>query len=77
MGGHTLIQTRGAAHVRDHMHGELPAGKNLPEASAVDKGEFRNFFNHGVTKVHTLKQSTAVTRVRSNSHKGGQVRRFP
>ena len=35
----------------------------------MDKGEFRNFLNHGVAKVHTLKQSTAVTRVPSNSYK--------
>ena len=43
--------------------------KNLPKVSAVDKGEFRNFFNHGVTEVHTLKQSTTVTSVRSLSYK--------
>ena len=43
--------------------------ENFSEASAVHKGEFRDFFNHGVTKVYTLKQSTAVTRVRSNSYK--------
>ena len=35
----------------------------------MDKGEFRNFFNHGVTEVHTLKQSTTVTSVRSYSYK--------
>ena len=42
--------------------------ENLPKASAVDKGEFRNFFNHGVTKVHVFKQSTTVTSVRSYSY---------
>ena len=27
--------------------------ENFSKASAVHKGEFRNFFNHGVTKVYT------------------------
>ena len=31
--------------------------KNFSEASAVHKGEFRNFFNVGVAEVNTLKQS--------------------
>ena len=34
--------------------------ENFSEASAVHKGEFRNFFNVGVAKVHTLKQSATV-----------------
>ena len=41
----------------------------LPEGSAVAKGEFRNFFNHGVTEVNTVEQSTTVTSVRSYGHK--------
>ena len=43
--------------------------EDFPEASAVDEGEFRNFFNHGVTEVNTLKQSTTVTSVRSYGYK--------
>ena len=43
--------------------------ENFSEASAVHKGEFRNFFNVGVAKVYTLKQSATVTRMRSNSCK--------
>ena len=43
--------------------------ENFSEASAVHKGEFRNFFNSGVAKVYTLKQSATVTRMRSNSSK--------
>ena len=43
--------------------------ENFSEASAVHKGEFRNFFNIGVAKVYTLKQSATVTRMRSNSCK--------
>ena len=38
-------------------------------ASSVAKGEFRNFFNHGVSEVNTLKQSTTVTGVRPYSYK--------
>ena len=41
--------------------------ENFSEASALHKGKFRNFFN--VAKIYTLKQSTTVTRVRSNSRK--------
>ena len=36
---------------------------------SVHKGEFRNFLNIGVAKVHTLEQSATVARMRSNSHK--------
>ena len=43
--------------------------ENFSEASAVHKGEFRNFFNVGVEEVNPLKQSATVTRVRSNSCK--------
>ena len=43
--------------------------KDFPKASAVAKSEFRNFFNHGVTEVNTLKQSTTVTSVRSYGYK--------
>ena len=43
--------------------------ENFSEASAVHKGEFRNFFNSGAAKVYTLKQSATVTRMRSNSCK--------
>ena len=43
--------------------------EDFSEASAVHKGEFRNFLNIGVAKVHTLKQSATVARMRSNSHK--------
>ena len=43
--------------------------ENFSEASAVHKGEFRNFFNVGVAEVNTLKQSATVTRMRSNSCK--------
>ena len=39
------------------------------KASAVAKSEFRNFFNHGVTEVNTLEQSTTVTSVRSYGYK--------
>ena len=40
--------------------------ENFSEASAVHKGEFRNFFNVGVEEVNPLKQSATVTRMRSN-----------
>ena len=40
--------------------------ENFSEASAVHKGEFRNFLNIGVAKVYTLKQSATVARMRSN-----------
>ena len=43
--------------------------ENFSEASAVYKGEFRNFFNVGVEEVNPLKQWATVTRVRSNSSK--------
>ena len=43
--------------------------ENFSEASAVHKGEFRNFFNVGVAEVNPLKQSATVTRMRSNSYK--------
>ena len=43
--------------------------ENFSEASAVHKGEFRNFFNVGVAEVNPLKQSATVTRMRSNSRK--------
>ena len=43
--------------------------KHFSEASAVHKGEFRNFFNSGVAKVYTPKQTATVTRMRSNSSK--------
>ena len=43
--------------------------ENFSEAGAVHKCEFRNFFNFGVAKVYTLKQSATVTRMRSNSCK--------
>ena len=43
--------------------------EDFPKASAVAKSEFRNFFNHGVTEVNTLKQSTTVTSVRSCGYK--------
>ena len=43
--------------------------ENFSEASAVHKGEFRNFFNVGVAEVNPLKQSATVTRMRSNSCK--------
>ena len=43
--------------------------ENFSEASAVHKGEFRNFFNVGVAEVNTLKQSATLTRMRSNSCK--------
>ena len=39
------------------------------KVGTVHKGEFRNFFNVGVEEVNPLKQSAAVTRVRSNSCK--------
>ena len=39
------------------------------ETSAVHKGEFRNFLNIGVAKVHTLKQSATVACMRSDSYK--------
>ena len=35
----------------------------------MGKSEFRNFFNHGVTEVNTVKQSTTVTSVRSYGYK--------
>ena len=38
-------------------------------ASAVAKSEFQNFFNHGVTEVNTVEQSTTVTSVRSYGYK--------
>ena len=43
--------------------------EDFPKASAVAKSEFRNFFNHGVTEVNTLKQSITVTSVRSYGYK--------
>ena len=43
--------------------------KTSPKASAVGESEFRNFFNHGVTEVNTVKQSTTVTSVRSYGYK--------
>ena len=43
--------------------------ENFSEACAVHKGEFRNFFNIGVAKVHTLKQSATVACMRSNGYK--------
>ena len=43
--------------------------ENFSEASAVHKGELRNFLYLGVAKVYTLKQSATVARVRSNSYK--------
>ena len=43
--------------------------ENFSEASAVHKGEFRDFFNVGVEEVNLLKRSATVTRVRSNSRK--------
>ena len=43
--------------------------RTFSEASAVHKGEFRNFLNIGVAKVCTLKQSATVARMRSDSHK--------
>ena len=43
--------------------------EDFPKASAVGKSEFRNFFNHGVTEVNTVKQSTTVTSVRSYGYK--------
>ena len=43
--------------------------EHFSEASAVHKGEFRNFFNSGVAKVYTLEQTATVTRMRSNSSK--------
>ena len=43
--------------------------ENFSEASAVYKGEFRNFFNVGVEEVNPLEQSATVTRMRSNSCK--------
>ena len=46
---------------------ESSGKKNFSEASAVHEGEFRNFFNIGVAKVHTLEQSATV--MRSNSCK--------
>ena len=42
--------------------------EDFSETSAVHKGEFRNFLNIGVAKVHTLKQSATVTRMRSDSY---------
>ena len=41
--------------------------ENFSEASAVHKGEFRNFLNLGVAKVYTLKQSATVACMRSES----------
>ena len=42
--------------------------EDFSETSAVHKGEFRNFFNIGVAKVYTFKQSTTVAHVRSDSY---------
>ena len=50
--------------------------EDFSEASAVHKGEFRNFLNLGVAKVYTLKQSATVACMRSESgkmHLGEQV----
>ena len=43
--------------------------EDFSETSAVHKGEFRNFLNIGVAKVHTLKQSATVACMRSDSYK--------
>ena len=43
--------------------------EDFSEASAVHKGEFRNFLNMGVAKVYTLKQSATVARMCSDSYK--------
>ena len=37
--------------------------EDFSKASAVHKGEFRNFLNLGVAKVYTLKQSATVARM--------------
>ena len=60
-----------AANVVHPSGGHLVARRkeDFSEAGAVRKGEFRNFFNSGVAKVYTLKQSATVTRMRSYSSK--------
>ena len=42
--------------------------EDFSKTSAVHKGEFRNFFNIGVAKVCTFKQSTTVAHVRSDGY---------
>ena len=58
-----------ASSIRAAQFVESGRKEHFSEASAVDKGEFRNFFNSGVAKVYTLKQTATVTRMRSNSSK--------
>ena len=41
--------------------------EDFSEAGAVHKGEFRNFLNLGVAKIHALKQSATVACMRSES----------
>ena len=42
--------------------------EDFSEAGAVHKGELRNFFDIGVGKVYTLKQSATVARMRSDGY---------